>query len=200
MKTSICVYKLSRERTILFISIVSNMTTSTEEAMNTPNSAYPDLEKRLETYMRRIFYLKEIATSNEYNSSEVEYFGVLSLTDVRSPRRKLWYMYYAKSDQLDITVDRIHRKYGQKNMYELFRKPVFSGAGMRSRVKNHFGGLKWYVKGNILEAPADSTFNDEKVVNTIADLYQAERRKYYDCLIAANNMFIRYSSYAKLNV
>ncbi|XP_033252223.1 mucin-5AC-like [Drosophila miranda] len=28
-------------------------------------------------------------------------------------------------------------------MYDLFRKPIFSGAGLRYRVKNHFAALKW---------------------------------------------------------
>ncbi|XP_017068710.1 uncharacterized protein LOC108106257 [Drosophila eugracilis] len=175
--------------------MVPKMTTSIEEAIKTPNSAYPNLEQRLETYMRRICGLKNIYTQNEYDPNEVEYFGVLSLRDARAPRRKLWYMYYATTDQLDTTVDRIHRKYGQKNMYELFRKPVYSGVGMRSRVKYHFGGLKWYVKGNILEAPPESSYNDEKVVNTIADLYQAERRKYYDYLASANDRYKKWTYY-----
>lgn len=98
-------------------------------------------------------------------------------------------MYYATTDQVDKTVDQIHRKYGQKNMYELFRKPVYTGAGMRSRVKNHFKGLKWHVKGNILEAPLGSSLNDEKVVNTIADLYQNERRRYFDYLMSRSNLY-----------
>ncbi|XP_043644833.1 uncharacterized protein LOC122614337 [Drosophila teissieri] len=170
------------------------MTTSAVEA---PNSAYPDLEMRLETYMRKVHWLKPINTTNEYDPNEVEYFGVLSLTDVRAPRRKLWYLYYATTDQVGKTVDQIHRKYGQRNMYELFRKPVYSGAGMRSRVKNHFKGLRWLVKGNILEAPPGSPYNDEKVVNTIADLYQGERRKYYDYLLSRSNHF---RSYNYLNI
>lgn len=136
-----------------------------------------------------MFCLKEIDTKNEYIPTEVEYFGVLSLSDVRAPRRKLWYMYYATTDQVDKTVDQIHRRYGQKNMYELFRKPVYTGAGMRSRVKNHFKGLKWHVKGNILEAPLGSSLNDEKVVNTIADLYQNERRRYFDYLMSRSNLY-----------
>ncbi|KAH8306005.1 hypothetical protein KR018_010290, partial [Drosophila ironensis] len=146
-------------------------------------AAYTDLEERLETFMRHVFWLPEIYTKNEHDPGTIEYFGVLSLKDVRSPGRKLWYMYYATTDQLDNVVDRIHRKYGQKNMYELFRKPVFSGAGMRARVKDHFSGLKWLVKGNILEAPPGNLYNDEKVINTIADLYQAERRRYYDFVL-----------------
>ncbi|XP_017024590.1 uncharacterized protein [Drosophila kikkawai] len=172
------------------------MTASIEGTIWTANSAYPDLEKRLDTYMRRAFGFQDkgFGTKNEYDSKEVEYFGILSLTDVRAPRRKLWYMYYATTTQLDETIDRIHRKYGQKNMYELFRKPVFSGAGMRSRVKNHFSGLKWYVKGNILEASSESCYNDEKVVNTVADLYQAERRRYYDYLYERSALFKKYSS------
>ncbi|XP_032571983.1 uncharacterized protein LOC6609167 isoform X2 [Drosophila sechellia] len=144
------------------------MTTSAVEA---PNSAYPDLEKRLERYLRSVFCLKEIDTKNEYDPTEVEYFGLLSLCDVRAPRRKLWYMYYATTDQVDKTVDQIHR------------------AGMRSRAKNHFKGLKWQVKGNILEAPPNSSFNDEKVVNTIADLYQDERRRYFDYLKSRSNLY-----------
>ncbi|XP_017090931.1 uncharacterized protein [Drosophila bipectinata] len=171
------------------------MTTPKEEALNTPNSAYPNLEERLETYLRRIYYLRDYhPTSNDYDPSAVEYFGVLSLTDVRAPRRKLWYMYYATTDELDATVDHIHKKYGQKNMYDLYRKPVFSGSGMRARVKNHFSALKWYVKGNILEAPPDSPYNDEKVVNTIADLYQAERRRYHDLLLGKNNDYAKWNS------
>ncbi|KAH8254710.1 hypothetical protein KR032_011776, partial [Drosophila birchii] len=158
-------------------------------------AAYPDLEMRLQSYMRRICYINKPKTNarNEYNPKEVEYFGILSLTDVRAPRRKLWYMYYATTDQLDDTVDRIHRKYGQKNMFELYRKPVYSGAGMRSRVKNHFSDLKWYVKGNILEAPPSSCYNDEKVMNTVADLYEAEKRRYYDFLMRKNEPFKSYN-------
>ncbi|KAH8291495.1 hypothetical protein KR054_012213, partial [Drosophila jambulina] len=158
-------------------------------------AAYPDLNMRLEAYMQRICYIRNPKNyaRNEYDTKEVEYFGILSLTDVRAPRRKLWYMYYATTDQLSDTVDRIHRKYGQKNMYELFRKPVYSGAGMRSRVKNHFSGLKWYVKGNILEAPPSSCYNDEKVVNTAADLYEAEKRRYYDYLMRRNDQFKSYN-------
>ncbi|EDV37591.1 uncharacterized protein Dana_GF13526 [Drosophila ananassae] len=170
------------------------MTTPREEALNTPNSAYPNLEERLDTYMRRIFYLRDshLATQ-EHDPAIVEYFGVLSLTNVRAPRRKLWYMYYATADELDATVDQIHKKYGQKNMYDLYRKPVFSGSGMRARVKNHFSALKWYVKGNILEAPPDSPYNDEKVVNTIADLYQADRRRYHDLLVGKNSDFVKWN-------
>ncbi|KAH8375289.1 hypothetical protein KR200_006497, partial [Drosophila serrata] len=158
-------------------------------------AAYPDLEMRLETYMRRAFYIlkPKVYARNEYDPKEVEYFGILSLTDVRAPRRKLWYMYYATKDQLDDTLDRIHRKYGQKNMYDLFRKPVYSGAGMRYRVKNHFSGHKWYVKGNILEAPSNSCYNDEKVANTVADLYEAEKRKYYDYLTYKSDQLKSYN-------
>ncbi|KAH8401622.1 hypothetical protein KR009_006868, partial [Drosophila setifemur] len=155
-------------------------------------AAYPDLEKRLETYMRKVFYFRDIDTKNGYDPAAIEYFGVLSLIDVRSPRRKLWYIYYASENDLEQTVDRIHHKYGKKNMFELYRKPVFSGAGMRSRVKNHFAGLKWYVKGNILEATPDSPYNDEKVVNTIADLYHSERRRYFDFLVHRNQLYKQY--------
>ncbi|XP_020804781.1 uncharacterized protein LOC110181387 [Drosophila serrata] len=172
------------------------MTTSTEEAIGTPNSAFQDLEKRLETYMRRAFGFWDngLDTKNEYDLKQVEYFGILSLTDMRAPQRKLWYMYYATSEQLDKTIDQIHRKYGQRNMYELFRKPVFSGRGMRSRVKNHFSGLRWYVKGNVLEASPNSCYNNEKVVKTVTDLYLTERRKYYDYLNERSALYAKYSN------
>ncbi|XP_026840933.1 uncharacterized protein LOC113565043 [Drosophila persimilis] len=168
-----------------------DVTEAEKEEINTPNASYPDLENRLDKYMGILFARRNIETQNVRDFCAVEFFGVMSLTDVRSPRRKLWYMYYSTSDQVDITVDRIHRKYGQKNMYDLFRKPIFSGAGLRSRVKNHFAALKWYVKGNILEAPPDTLYNDEKVINTITDLYFVERRWYYDFIMYQNLDFNR---------
>ncbi|XP_041450176.1 uncharacterized protein LOC111076362 [Drosophila obscura] len=170
------------------------MSTATEQEINTPNGSYPELDRRLEQYMRTIFWRKDALTEHECDPAAVEYFGVMSLTDVRSPRRKIWYMYYCTGDRIDSTVDRIHRKYGQKNMYDLFRKPIFSGAGMRSIVKNHFAALKWYVKGNILEAPPDNFYNDEKVINTITDLYYAERQRYYGFVMTYNTSYNKYSN------
>ncbi|XP_034652746.1 uncharacterized protein LOC117891409 [Drosophila subobscura] len=163
-----------------------------EKEINTPNASYPDLERRLEQYMRTICRSKDNWNERECDPGAVEFFGVMSLTDVRSPRRKIWYMYYSAGDQIDVTVDRILHKYGKKNMYDLFRKPIFSGAGMRSIVKDHFAALNWYVKGNILEAPPDNSYNDEKVINTINDLYYAERRRHCNFLMMCDASFNRY--------
>ncbi|XP_068147874.1 uncharacterized protein [Drosophila tropicalis] len=155
---------------------------------------YPNLDDRLEEYMRGMCHVNPKKGPTECDIAIVEYFGVLSLTDVRAPRRKLWYIYYSRSDEIDNTVDRIHRKYGQKNMYELFRKPIYSGADFRGRVKANFANLKWYVKGNILEAPPQSTYTDEKVIRVITDLYYAERRIYYDYLKGRNDYLSRWKS------
>ncbi|ALC41776.1 CG33469, partial [Drosophila busckii] len=130
-------------------------------------------------YLRRIFYLKP-EKEIEADASAIEYFGVFNLTDVRAPERKLWYVYYCKKSEIDDTVDRIFQKYGKKNLCEIFRKPVFSGLSLRSRVKSHFSEQKWYVKGNLLEAPPKGRYNDERMAKAIGDLYNAEQLKIYN--------------------
>lgn len=143
--------------------------------------------------MHKIFYMKRDYTQDtKCDPSIVEYFGVFSLTDVRAPDRKLWYVYYCKKSEIDETMDRIFQKYGKKNVCEIFRKPVFSGLSLRSRVKKHFSELKWYVKGNLLEAPPKSLYNEERMIKAISDLYCDEQKMLYNYIGMKHNAFNRY--------
>ncbi|KAH8232817.1 hypothetical protein KR026_000696, partial [Drosophila bipectinata] len=152
-----------------------------------------DLESEIDNHLKRIFYIKPNGVPLNSKPFVVEFFGVLSLTDMRAPDRKLWVIYHCKQPDLDKTVDEIHEKYGKKNMYDLFRKPVFSGLALRASVKKHFANLKWYTKGNVLEAPPKSHFNDERVVKAINDLHHLEQQRLYNYVMVKNNWFKRYS-------
>ncbi|XP_034111180.1 uncharacterized protein LOC117572456 isoform X1 [Drosophila albomicans] len=152
-----------------------------------------NFEEEFEAYLHRIFYIKPYTEESKCDPSIVEYFGVFSLTDIRAPERKLWYIYYCKQPDIDETVDRIFQKYGKKNVCELFRKPIFSGVSLRTRVKTHFSELKWYVKGNLLEAPPKSHYNDERMAKTITDLYNDERKMLYNYICMKHNAFSRYN-------
>lgn len=143
--------------------------------------------------MYKIFYIKRDYTQDtKCDPSTVEFFGVFSLTDLRAPDRKLWYVYYCKKSEIDETVDRIFQKYGKKNVCEIFRKPVFSGVSLRSRVKKHFSELKWYVKGNILEAPPKSLYNEERMIKAMSDLYYDEQKMLYNYIGMKHSAFSRY--------
>ncbi|EDW00853.1 uncharacterized protein LOC6559722 isoform X3 [Drosophila grimshawi] len=143
-------------------------------------------DDKFEKYLHKLFY---VPPNYEYDPSVVEIFGVLSLTDVRQPDRKLWYLYHCKQTEVDETLDRIFKKYGKKNMREIFRKRTFSGVGLRERVKAHFANKKLYVKEKLIEAPRNSSFNDDKVIKHVTELYDEERRllfeyvcrKHFDC-------------------
>ncbi|XP_017132991.1 uncharacterized protein LOC108149732 [Drosophila elegans] len=151
-----------------------------------------DLEEEIDSHLRRIFYIKpkESAPLNPYI---VEFFGVLSLKDLRAPERKLWVIYYCKQPELDKTVDEIHQKYGKKNMFDLYRTPVFSGAALRVAVKKHFSELKWFTTGSLLETPPKSHFNDERVVKTIVDLHHLEQQRLYNYVMVKNKWFRQYN-------
>lgn len=152
-----------------------------------------DLESEIDNHLRRIFYIKPVKETHNCKPYIPEFFGVLSLTDVRSPERKLWVIYHSKQPDLDKTVDEIHQKYGKKNMYDLFRKPVFSGLALRASVKKHFAQLKWYTNGNVLEAPPKSHFNDERVVKAINDLHHLEQQRLYNYVMVKNHWSKQYS-------
>ncbi|KAL7738227.1 hypothetical protein ACLKA6_006560 [Drosophila palustris] len=152
-----------------------------------------NFEEEFERHLHNIFYVKQNAEETKCDPSIIEYFGVLALTDVRAPERKLWYIYYCKQPDIDETVERIFQKYGKKNMCELFRKPIYSGVSLRSRVKKHFAELKWYVKGNLLEAPPKSHYNDERMAKAISDLYFEERKMLYDYICMSHKVYHRYS-------
>jgi len=142
--------------------------------------------------LHKIFNVTQTNEKTECDPSIIEYFGVLGLTDVNAPERKLWYIYYCKQPEIDQTVDRIFQKYGKKNLCELFRKPVFCGVSMRTRVKKHFAGLRWYVKGNLLEAPPKSHMTDERMAKAINDLYFEERKMLYDYICMKHNYYCGY--------
>ncbi|XP_016946936.1 uncharacterized protein LOC108022494 [Drosophila biarmipes] len=165
---------------------------TTNAVKDKPSQTDYDLEEEIDNHLRRIFYIKPKADSPKCNPYIVEFFGVLSLTDLRAPERKLWVIYYCKQPELDKTVDEIHQKYGKKNMFDLYRTPVFSGAALRASVKKHFAGLKWFTNGNLLEAPPKSHFNDERVVKTIADLHHQEQQRLYNYVMVKNMWFKRY--------
>ncbi|XP_070069847.1 uncharacterized protein [Drosophila takahashii] len=151
-----------------------------------------DLEEEIDNHLRRVFYIKPNGDSPKMNPYIVEFFGVLSLNDLRAPERKLWVIYFCKQPELDKTVDEIHQKYGKKNMFDLYRTPVFSGAALRASVKKHFSGLKWFTNGNLLEAPPKSHFNDERVVKTITDLHHQEQQRLYNYVMVKHMWYHRY--------
>ncbi|XP_002091331.3 uncharacterized protein LOC6530405 [Drosophila yakuba] len=150
-----------------------------------------DLEEQIDSRLRRLFYIKPKADNPKLKPYVVEFFGVLSLTDLRAPQRKLWVIYNAKQPDLDKTIDEIHEKYGKKNMFDLYRTPVFSGAALRDSVKKHFSNLKWFTTGSLLEAPPKSHFNDERVVKTITDLHHLEHQRLYNYVMVKNMWFTR---------
>ncbi|EDV56013.2 uncharacterized protein LOC6549395 [Drosophila erecta] len=166
------------------------MTTNSAKDKNSEGDY--DLVEEIDNHLRRLFYIKPKAENPKLNPYVVEFFGVLSLTDLRAPQRKLWVIYYAKQPDLDKTVDEIHEKYGKKNMFDMYRTPVFSGAALRDSVKKHFSNLKWFTKGNLLEAPPKSHFNDERVVKTITDLHHLEHQRLYNYVMVKNMWFSRY--------
>ncbi|XP_032591378.1 uncharacterized protein LOC6559722 isoform X2 [Drosophila grimshawi] len=134
-------------------------------------------DDRFVKHLQKLFYMPP---NIEYDPSVIDMFGVLSLTDVRQPDRKLWYMYYCKQNEVDETLDRIFKKYGKKNMREIFRKRVFSGFGLRERLKTHFANKKLYVKEKLIEAPRNSSFNDDKVIKNVTEVYNKERRLIFE--------------------
>ncbi|EDW60891.2 uncharacterized protein [Drosophila virilis] len=149
-------------------------------------------DDEFETYLHRMFYIKPTEETTKCDPSIVECFGVLSLTDMRAPDRKLWYIYYCKQPEVDDTLNRIFHKYGKKNMCEIFRKPTFSGVGLRARVKTYFSEKKWLVKGNLLEAPPKSLYNNDRMVRNITDLYNEERKMLYTYICMKHDAFSRY--------
>ncbi|KRF98126.1 uncharacterized protein Dwil_GK27019 [Drosophila willistoni] len=68
-------------------------------------------------------------------------------------------------------------------MCEIFRKPIFKGAALRAAVKKYFTDLKWFVKGNLLEAPPKRHFNDDRVIKCLTDVYNIERQKLHNFVV-----------------
>ncbi|KAH8401480.1 hypothetical protein KR009_005773 [Drosophila setifemur] len=152
------------------------------------------LEEEIDNHLRRIFYIKPRGEPQKYKPYIVEFFGVLSLTDLRAPDRKLWVIYNCKKPDLDKTINEIHEKYGKKNMYDIFRVPVFSGPALRASVKKRFSELKFFTTGSLLEAPPKSHFNDERVVKIITEQHHFEQQRLYNYVMVKNMWFKRYNS------
>ncbi|SPP75297.1 uncharacterized protein LOC117578521 isoform X1 [Drosophila guanche] len=150
-------------------------------------------DAEMDNHLRCIFYIKPKPAPTKCSPFVVEFFGVLSLTDLREPERKLWYIYYCKQSDIEHTVHQIHQKYGKKNMYEIFQKPVFSGAALRASVKKHFAELKWFTKGNLLEAPPKSHFNNERVCKTVTDLRNIEQQRIYNYVLVKSQWYSMYN-------
>ncbi|XP_017039112.1 uncharacterized protein LOC108086645 [Drosophila ficusphila] len=153
----------------------------------------PKLEDKLEKYWRRLFYLQPLAESTSLDLSELEYFGVFSVKDPQATDRKLWYIYCCFQPEIAEVVEKVRQKYGKKNVHEVYRKPTFSGVGFRRTVRDYFSHLKWITKGHLLEAPANSYYNDVRIVKTVAELHDKEQRRLFDCIMEQHNWFKKYN-------
>ncbi|XP_020801488.1 uncharacterized protein LOC110178629 isoform X2 [Drosophila serrata] len=151
------------------------------------------LEDKLEKYWRRLFYLRPLAEPTGLDLSELEYFGVFSVRDPLAPDRRLWHIYSCTQPEIPELGNKIRQKYGKKNVWEIYRKSTYSAVGFRSIVRKHFSHLKWITNGNLLEAPAKSHYNDERVVRDVSDLYEREQRRLFDYIMVQHDWFKRYN-------
>ncbi|XP_016928479.4 uncharacterized protein [Drosophila suzukii] len=153
----------------------------------------PNLEDKLEKYWRRLFYLQPNAEPTPLDPCTVEYFGVFSISDPQAAGRKLWCIYCCRKPEIADVVESLRQKYGKKNVYEIYQKPTFSGVGFRKIVKDYFSELKWLASGNLLEAPPNSYYNDERFVKTVSDLHDKEQRRLFDYIMVQHDWFKRYN-------
>ncbi|XP_017132989.1 uncharacterized protein LOC108149731 [Drosophila elegans] len=155
------------------------------------NKPVPKFNDKLEKYCRRLFYMDPVAEPTPLDPSAIEYFGVFSVRDPQAPDRKLWYIYYCSQPDISDVVDKVRQKFGRKNVYEIYQKPTFSGVGFRRIVKDYFSHLKWISRGNLLEAPSKSYYNDKKVVKTVSELHYKEQRRLFDYIMVQHDWFKR---------
>nr|XP_017024593.1 uncharacterized protein LOC108076320 isoform X2 [Drosophila kikkawai] len=151
------------------------------------------LEDKLEKYWRRLFYLQPLSEPTALDLSELDYFGVFSVRDPLAPDRRLWHIYSCSQPEILQVGDKIRQKYGKKNVWEIYQKPIYSGVGFRSIVKRHFSNLKWITEGNLLEAPEKSHYNDERVLKDVGDLHNKEQRRLFDYIMVQHDWFRRYN-------
>ncbi|KAH8401481.1 hypothetical protein KR009_005772, partial [Drosophila setifemur] len=151
------------------------------------------MEDKLEKYWRRMFYLRPKLEPTPLDSLGFEYFGVLRIKDTSNPQRNLWFIYSCPQFKIAETMEKERRKYGKKNVIEIFRKPVYSGPGFRAIVRDYFSSLKWFIRGNVLEAPPKSYFNDEKFVKTVNSFHEKETRRIYDYIMIQHDWYRRYN-------
>ncbi|XP_015034172.2 uncharacterized protein LOC26529021 [Drosophila willistoni] len=149
---------------------------------STADSEY-NFEDKFEKHLRVLFYMNPLPENPKCDTSKLEFFGVLRLKDVLKPERNLWCIYHCRQPDIDRTIDALLEKYGKKNMCEIFRKPIFKGAALRAAVKKYFTDLKWFVKGNLLEAPPKRHFNDDRVIKCLTDVYNIERQKLHNFVV-----------------
>ncbi|XP_016979751.1 uncharacterized protein LOC108045074 [Drosophila rhopaloa] len=151
------------------------------------------LEDKLEKYCRRLFYMQPVSEPTPLDPSAMEYFGVFSVKDPQATDRKLWYIYYCLRPEISGAVEKVRQKFGRKNVYEIYQKLTFSGVGFHKIVKDYFCHLKWISRGNLLEAPPISYYNDEKVVKTVSELHDKEQRRLFDYIMDQHDWFKRYN-------
>ncbi|KAH8306009.1 hypothetical protein KR018_010294 [Drosophila ironensis] len=151
------------------------------------------MEDKLDKYCRRLFYLESKLHPAPTDLSCLEYFGVFRITNPLEPNRKLWLTYSCLQSEIPEVGDKVRRKYGKKHVCELLRKPVYSGFGVRRTVSDYFSNLKWATKGNFLEAPAQSHYNDERMTKTINNLLDKEQKRLYDYMMTHHDWFKRYN-------
>ncbi|XP_052840199.1 uncharacterized protein LOC128254888 [Drosophila gunungcola] len=155
------------------------------------NTQVPNFNDKLEKYCRRLFYIDPVAEPTPLDSSAIEHFGVLSVRVPQAPDRKLWYIYYCSHPDISDVVDKVRQKFGRKNVYEIYQKPTFSGVGLCRIVKDYFSQLKWISRGNLLEAPLNTYYNDERVVKSVSELHEKEQRRLFDYIMVQHDWFKR---------
>ncbi|EDV37592.2 uncharacterized protein Dana_GF19839 [Drosophila ananassae] len=153
----------------------------------------PNLEDKMEKYWRRMFYLDPKLEPTPLELSELEYFGAFRIINPLDPKRKHWLIYSCLHSEIAENVEKVRRKYGKKNVFEIVRKPVYSGLGFRKIVRDYFVNLRWKANGGFLEAPENSYYNDEKFVKSVNNLLDVEHRRIYDYIMGHLEWFKRYN-------
>ncbi|EDW91044.2 uncharacterized protein Dyak_GE12302 [Drosophila yakuba] len=150
-------------------------------------------DNKMEKYWRRLFYMQPIAGSTPLDSDTIEYFGIFSISESHVATQKRWYIYYGlRSERLKV-MERIRKKYGKKHVWEIFQIATFSGVGFHKIVREYFCNLKWFTSRNLLEAPLNSHYNDERLVKTVSDLNSKELRRIFDYIMIQHDWFKRYN-------
>ncbi|XP_001975612.3 uncharacterized protein LOC6549394 [Drosophila erecta] len=151
------------------------------------------MDDKLEKYWRRLFYMQPIAEPTPLDPEAIEYFGVFSINESPVATQKRWYIYYGlRSERLRV-MERTRKKYGKKHVREIFQIATFSGVGFHKIVREYFCNLKWFTSRNILEAPLNSYYNDERLVKTVSDLHKKELKRIFDYIMIQHDWFKRYN-------
>lgn len=149
------------------------------------------MEDKIEKCWRRMFYLDPKLEPTPLELSALEYFGVFRIINPVDPNRKQWVIYNCLRSEIAENVEKVCQKYGKKNVFEIFRKPVYSGLGFRKIVRDYFLNLRWKTNGCLLEAPVNSYYNDEKFIKNVNSLLVGEQRRIYDYVMKHHQWFKR---------